>query len=190
MIAIKKTAAASILSLSLLFPGFVYADGMGAMNGTMSTTMDQGMKMDSADMPGMMMESMDYVPLRQFADALGYKVMWNAADRSITMTFIGMNMDMGMGNKGMGMSMGTDKSMNMNMDVNMDSSMGMTGDMETDMGMASMYTVKVFLDSKDIYIGMEKQMLAHAPVVMNGKACVTKDFIAKYLLAPFMMQSM
>ncbi|MBO9606806.1 MAG: copper amine oxidase N-terminal domain-containing protein [Paenibacillaceae bacterium] len=163
----KKAAAVAALSLALVVPGVSLASDMkpmktgeemggmtsmsGGMNGGM-TSMDNGM--------AGMMDMSGYVPLRLFAETLGYKLMWDGGDRSITLTFAGMDM--------MDMDM-------MNMDMK---------------DMKDKYMLKLMLDSTAVTVGMERQTLAHAPVLMDGTTYVGKDFIARYLLSPFMMDTM
>ncbi|TBL70905.1 copper amine oxidase N-terminal domain-containing protein [Paenibacillus thalictri] len=184
----KKAAAVSVLSLALMLPGIAQANEMMMkpaagemgtdMGSSMSTDMSSGMMnmnngmamdgkmMGTGSKAEMMMNGTTYVPLRMFAETLGYKVIWNGDERSITMTYMNMGMD-----KGMGTAM-PDK----------------TG--QAMMDMKDMYMVKIMLDSKDIMIGMDKNMLKNAPMLMDGEVYVTQDFIPMYLLAPFMMKSM
>ncbi|MFD1776953.1 copper amine oxidase N-terminal domain-containing protein [Paenibacillus rhizophilus] len=166
----KKAAAVSTLSIVLLLPGIAQADTMKPMDSGRNSSKAPNMMMEQNKMMGtgnqtdmMMMNGIAYVPLRLLAETLGYMIMWNGDDQSITLTYMGMDMGMGM---------------DMDMSDN------------PDQAMKDMYTVKVMLDSKDIMVGMDKKMLAHAPIRMNGKTYVTKDFISMYLLAPFMMKSM
>ncbi|MGN7764392.1 stalk domain-containing protein [Paenibacillus sp. 22594] len=171
---LKKAAAISTLSLALILPGIAQADNTKPMDSGMNSNKESSIMMDSKMMDNskqngmmmngmMMMNDMAYVPLRLLAETLGYTLTWNGADQSITMTYMGMKQSMDMD-----MSM-TDK---------------------TNETMNDSYMVKVMLNSKDIMIGMDKKMLAHAPMSMGGITYVTKEFINMYLLAPFMMKSM
>ncbi|WP_054939538.1 stalk domain-containing protein [Paenibacillus ihuae] len=164
---LKKAAAISTLSLALILPGIAQADSTKPMDSGMNSNKDSSMMMDSKMMDNskhngmMMMNGMAYVPLRLLAETLGYTLTWNGADQSITMTYMGMTQSMDMD-----MADKTNETMN------------------------DRYMVKVMLNSKDVMIGMDKRMLAHAPMNMGGITYVTKEFVNMYLLAPFMMKSM
>ncbi|REE88551.1 copper amine oxidase-like protein [Paenibacillus taihuensis] len=170
MFKMNKAVAVSVLAMSLLVPSIAEAKDVMPMQSKSSTMMDQGQ----------MMNTNNLVPLRMFAETLGYTIMWNKADRSITLTYMGTDMDMDMtmdGAMGDGMTMG--------MDMDMD----MTAQSDK-MAMNAMYKIKLMFDSKSIMVGMDNKMMEHAPMLMDGKVYVSKDVVMKYLLAPFMMKSM
>ncbi|MBM7565840.1 stalk domain-containing protein [Paenibacillus sacheonensis] len=155
MIKMKRTIAASVLAMALLVPGIAEAKDMMPMETKSSTMMEQDKMMDMNNV----------VPLRMFAETLGYKIMWDMKDRSITLTY-----------------MGTDMNMGMNAEKEMSD--------KSPMMMSDRYTIKLMLDSKAIMVGMDKKMLKQAPMLMNGKVYISKEVVTMYLLAPFMMNSM
>jgi len=160
----KKVAAISVLSVALLLPGISQASEMKPMESGMmmqqDKPMESGMMMQQEKMTDIV-DMTNYIPLRMFAETLGYSIMWDDMDRSITLTYMGLDMQMGM---------------------------GMTD--ESKKPMEAKYMIKIMLDSKSAMVGMDQKMMAHAPMLMDGTTYVTRDFIAVYLLAPFMMQPM
>jgi len=90
---IKKWTAVSALSFSLLIPGLAHAEDMKPMGSNTGSGM--GMTMGMSDNTDMMMKNgKAYVPLRMLAETLGYQVMWNKDDKSITLKYSGMGMGM------------------------------------------------------------------------------------------------
>ncbi|QHW31122.1 hypothetical protein GZH47_09825 [Paenibacillus rhizovicinus] len=157
MVKMKKALAVSVLSVALLIPGIAQAQEMGSMEPKSDTMMEQSAMMDMKEL----------VPLRMFADTLGYSIMWNKDDRSITLTYMGMNM-------GMSSMMGAVEDMQMSN--------------QPQMSMDDRYTIKLMLDSKVIMVGMDKKMLKQSPMLMHGSVYISKDIVTSYLLAPFMMK--
>ncbi|AJY73874.1 copper amine oxidase N-terminal domain-containing protein [Paenibacillus beijingensis] len=99
----KKTAGVTVLSMALGFPAAVSAAGMsaGSMTGKEMTMQDMTMKdmtmkdMTMKDMSAsdkykgasmMTLNGMSYVSLRQVAMNLGYTVMWDPMDKSVTLS--------------------------------------------------------------------------------------------------------
>lgn len=124
-------------------------------------------KVDYGKVEVMMKDHMELVPLRQVAESLGYLVTWDGMDRSVTLTYGKMT-------EKTTDSMMTDKSMEPNMEENSMKDMA--------------YTVKIQIDSKKLMVGMSENMLSYAPVIINDKTYVTKQFIDMYLASPMMMK--
>jgi hypothetical protein len=110
-----------------------------------------------------MNDGMDLAPLRQVAESLGFKVTWNDMDRSILLNKV-PSMDGKMMDKKT-----EDKPM---------------ADKMMDMG----YSVKIQISNKTIMVGAKENMIAYAPMIINDKAYVTKDFVDMYLLNEMMMK--
>lgn len=156
MLNMKKTMAVSVLSAALLIPGIAQARDMGAMEA----------KPDAMMEPSAMMDMKGFVPLRMFAETLGYSIMWNKDDRSITLTYMNTGMNMSVADAAMQMSSQPEMSMN------------------------AMYTITLMADSNVIMVGTDKKMLKQSPMLMHGIVYISKDVVTSYLLAPFMMKSM
>jgi hypothetical protein len=162
----SKIAASTLLTLTLLAPALAAADEMKA-------------KVDYSKVEVMMKDNMDLVPLRQLAEAYGFQVKWNNDDRSVTLTLSTMMDDKSMTDKSM-----TDKKMD---DTMTDKDMK-DKDMK-DKPMADMaYTITIKIDDAKFMVGMSDKMLSHAPVIINNKTYVTKDFVETYLAAQMMMK--
>jgi hypothetical protein len=113
-------------------------------------------------------DNMDIVPLRQLAETLGFNVTWNGMDRSITLTLGSMTGDT------MDSSMMSDKNKD---DKKMD------GDMKS-----TTYSITIKIDSKNAMVDMKDSMLTFAPIIINNKTYVSKDFIEMYLANQMMMK--
>lgn len=165
MLNMKKAIAASVLATALLVPSIAEAKNMMPMTPKSGAMMDKNMTMNTDNL----------VPLRMFAETLGYKIMWNMADRSITLTY-------------MRKDMGTDMDMGTSTDTNtgMGTEKGMTDQASM---MSGTYAIKMMLGSKSIMVGMDTMMLEQAPMLMDGKVYISKEVVTKYLLTPFMMMS-
>lgn len=162
MLNMKKTMAVSVLSAALLIPGIAQARDMGAMEAKPDAMMEQSAMME----PSAMMDMKGFVPLRMFAETLGYSIMWNKDDRSITLTYMNTGMNMSVADAAMQMSSQPEMSMN------------------------AMYTITLMADSNVIMVGTDKKMLKQSPMLMHGIVYISKDVVTSYLLAPFMMKSM
>ncbi|WP_199614581.1 stalk domain-containing protein [Paenibacillus alkalitolerans] len=147
---LQRTAALSMLSLALVVPGVAAAEDMKGMK----------MQVDYSKVDVMMKNGMELVPLRTIAESLGYTVMWNGDERSISLMYAVMKDD----------KMMDDKMMDDKMMDNKD------------------YTVKFSVNSDKFMAGMMEKMFSYKPVVMNGTTYVTKDFVEMYLASPAMMK--
>jgi hypothetical protein len=143
----KKWTAVTMLTFCLAVPGFVNAEEKMVPN------------FNYTGVETVMQDGMEQVPLRQVAETLGYKVIWNDLDRSITLA-----MAPKMDNKMM-----DDKKME---------------DKMMDMG----YSVMLKIDSKTIMVGKMEKMLSYSPMIINDKTYVTKDFVDMYLVDSMMMK--
>lgn len=185
----KVWVAVSALSMAVAAgPGAAYADEM-----TMA-------KPDYGKVDVMMKDGMDWVPLRQVAESLGYTVAWHEADRSITLSMPKMGMgdgmtdksmtdngmidkdmtDKGMTDKGMADKGMTDKGM---------TDKSMTDKSMTDKGMAEMqgaYVVTIQIGSMKASIAGKETDLTFAPVIMTDKTYVTKSFVDSVLVTSMM----
>lgn len=112
----------------------------------------------------------EYVQLKQISASLGYELVWNGKERSITITYKGMAGDMMMDDKKMDDKMADDKM--------------------TDDKMMSMYKVKIVIGSKMITVNNEKKTLMVAPIVKSGRTLVTKDFVNTYMIEHMKMMDM
>lgn len=76
----QKVTGLSILTLTLLAPGWAGAEEMKDM---------KSMKMmaDYSKVSVMMKDGMELVPLRSIAEPLGYRVQWNGAEQSVSLSY-------------------------------------------------------------------------------------------------------
>ncbi|XEC95881.1 stalk domain-containing protein [Paenibacillus tarimensis] len=215
---IQKIAAVSVLTFTLLAPGFAAAE----------TSKDMAM-IDYSKVRVIQMNGMELVPVREMAKSLGYSVKWNQREKSVTLTYSMMMKDKmtedGMMEDGMmkdkmmeddmmedGMmedkmmeddmmedGMMKDKMMEDDMmedgmmkDKMMEDDMvedGMMKDKMMDKDMHDMgYTVKITMGQTTFMAGMSEKMLAYEPVMVNNKLYITKDFVEMYLASPSMMK--
>ncbi|TVX99789.1 copper amine oxidase N-terminal domain-containing protein [Cohnella terricola] len=156
---LKRWMAVSALALTVAAPTVASANDAGMMM----------KKIDYSKADVMKKNGMELVALRQIAESLGYSVMWNKMDMSVTLTSTMMMSD---GDSGMMDNSMTDKGM-------MDNSMTDKGMMDSSMD--NKYMVKVMIGSKTATVDMKKQMLNDAPVIMNNKTYVSTSFVEMYL---------
>ncbi len=153
----KIILVAALLTMLIAIPTMANAEEMEMMDYYKDAIMvKQGMK--------------EYVQLKQMAESLGYELMWNGMERSITITYKGMAEDMMMDDKKMDDKMADDKMM--------------------DDPMMSMYKIKIVIGSKMIMVNDEKKTLMVAPIIKSGRTLVTKDFIDTYMIEHVKMMDM
>jgi hypothetical protein len=161
MIKWRKTAVSTILFVSLTIPFSVAgAEGMMDSKPAMMEMNMQDMKqnMNMQDMnQGMNMQTM--IPLRNAAESMGFTVMWNGMDNTITLTKTSMNQ--------------TDMSSNNGMETN---------------SMMGMYNITLKIGSKSVKINNEEKMIQDAPSLMDDRTYVTKDFIDMFFKKQMMME--
>lgn len=141
------------------------------------------MKDPYAGVMKMEQNGMEYVPLRQFAENMGYQVTWNNMDKTATLVYhskdgmMGQSTDM-MQNKSMD-SM-TDKTMNDMTDKSMtDKTMN---DMTDKSMMAKTYTLVIKEGSTKIIVnGVERDNM-HKPMIINGKTYVATAFADMFII--------
>ncbi|KRE45791.1 copper amine oxidase N-terminal domain-containing protein [Paenibacillus sp. Soil724D2] len=137
----KKAMVVSLAACTLALPGLASAEEMSAK------------KFNYSGIEMMMKEGTEFVPLRQIAESLGFKVTWNGEARSVTL------MKMMMEDKGRM----EDKTMKENM-----------------MEMGNTFVIQI--DSKVIKVGMMDNMLMSEPTILNDMTYVPKELVDIYLV--------
>ncbi|WP_248928248.1 stalk domain-containing protein [Paenibacillus hamazuiensis] len=174
-----KVMFGSVVALMLVTPGWAAAEEM-------KPSVNYG----KADM--MMKDGMEFVALRTAAESLGYTVVWNGEDQSVTLTLGKMTgdkiMDGKMADKTMNDKMNEEMGGKMSEGKMVDGAMGdnmQGGKMERSKMMSDMtYSVKIRIGSKTIMAGMKEIMLSSAPMIVDDKTYVPKDLIEMYLASP------
>ncbi|MFD0696035.1 stalk domain-containing protein [Paenibacillus sp. GCM10027628] len=147
----KKMMVVTMVACTLAIPAWANAEEMMAP------------KFNYSGIETMNKDGVELVPLRQVAEALGYKVMWNGENRSVMLTKMRMEDGKTMDDKKM-----EDKKMD---DMTM-----------KDGSMSMMDSIAIQIDSKTIMIGKMEAMLMSAPTIMNDKTYVSKEFVDMYLV--------
>lgn len=150
--------AVSLVACTLALPTLVSAEEMMMP------------KYDYSSVQTMTKDGLELVPLRQIAESLGFKVIWNGENRSITLLKLAMMDDKSMTND----KMMEDKTMS---DKNM---------MEKKMDMYPEYIIQI--DSKNIRVGGMEEMLMVAPTILNEMTYISKEFVDTYLVKEMMMK--
>lgn len=142
----------SLIACTLALPGLASADEMAAK------------KFNYSGIEMMKKDGMELVPLREIAESLGFKVIWNGEARSVTLTKMMMEDKGTMDDKKMDdKSVMEDKTMN-----------------ESMMKMGTTFMIQI--DSKVIKVGMMDDMLMFAPIILNDMTYVPKELIDSYLI--------
>lgn len=129
-----------------------------ALSGLASAEEMMAKKFNYSGIETMLKDGTELVPLRQIAESLGFKVIWNGEARSVTLTKMMME-DQKMEDK----DLMEEKTMKENM-------------------MALENTFVIQIDSKTIKVGMIDGMLMFAPTILNDMTYVPKELIDTYLV--------
>lgn len=140
-----------------------------------------GAEMMSDDKDGMMGMS---VGLREAAESKGYMVMWNAEERSVTLTM--KSMKNSMTDMKMDDSMTDMKTEDSKTDMKMEDSMTdmKMEDSMTDMKMESMNgakMIKLYIGKTTFAVDGKEMMLEMAPYIKDGRTYISKMFVDMYL---------
>ena len=142
----KNAMVVTLLACTLALPGLASAEEMMAK------------KFNYSGIETMLKDGTELVSLRQIAESLGFKVIWNGEARSVTLTKMMME-DQKMEDK----DLMEEKTMKENM-------------------MALENTFVIQIDSKTIKVGMIDGMLMFAPTILNDMTYVPKELIDTYLV--------